>query len=215
MNTRKVDTTSTSKNSIGKNSLGKRSIGKRGLGQKSLSKSSLSKSSLGKRGLGKNSLSKSSLGKSGLKKNAPSKRKGALQASSHLKKKKMPKQNNIQIEWNSKNPKEVTDFLNRNNISINKEFQNIFDPITICRHDSGNVKVIPVETKITVDATTVPSTDSVRDGVALTGFIDVEKLIEIKDDCHGDDDKTLFLEKKLPFQVLILELENNNCMIDE
>ncbi|WP_103652711.1 hypothetical protein [Bacillus thuringiensis] len=44
-------------------------------------------------------------------------------------------------------------------------------------------------------------------GVVLTGFIDVEKLITVK---HNYKEEKLFLEKKLPFYIVLLNLRTQN-----
>ncbi|MFF0825539.1 hypothetical protein ACFYU8_08085 [Brevibacillus sp. NPDC003359] len=69
-----------------------------------------------------------------------------------------------------------------------------------------NVKVVPIETKIIAKSSIISPCDTVGEGVVLTGFIDVEKLIKIRDKCEGE--RVIFLEKKLPFQILIVELEH-------
>jgi len=71
-------------------------------------------------------------------------------------------------------------------------------------------KLIDVEEigiRIVIEPATVLPTDGILGGTVLTGFIDVEKLIHIKK-C-GKPVKTLFLEKKLPFSIVILSIDTS------
>ncbi|MDP4144194.1 MAG: hypothetical protein Q8936_06865 [Bacillota bacterium] len=68
-----------------------------------------------------------------------------------------------------------------------------------------HVEVEEIDKRIISDVTDICPTDGITGGVAITGFIDVEKLIHIKKGCHGK--KTIFLEKKLPFSYLMVSLD--------
>lgn len=63
--------------------------------------------------------------------------------------------------------------------------------------DSDPNTITPVSIQIESNVTTVPG------GFALTGFVDVEKLLNIT--CNNII-TTFFLEKKLPFQVLFMQV---------
>lgn len=67
------------------------------------------------------------------------------------------------------------------------------------------IEVEQIETKIECESCCISPGEhtGISGGVALTGFIDVEKIITIKN--NGCKEK-LFLEKKLPFQIVILNL---------
>jgi hypothetical protein len=62
-----------------------------------------------------------------------------------------------------------------------------------------------VSKDIITNKTSIPATDGVLGGVAVTGFVDVEKLIHIY--APAKKQKTIFLEKKLPFSYVVLALE--------
>lgn len=73
---------------------------------------------------------------------------------------------------------------------------------------TGNRKFVVVEEigrDIISDTTDIKRTDGILGGINITGFIDVEKLITIYSGCYKY--KTLFLEKKLPFSIVILSLD--------
>jgi hypothetical protein len=70
---------------------------------------------------------------------------------------------------------------------------------------SKNVYVEDISKDILYKSVEIPASDGILGGVAVTGFVDVEKLIHIYVPCY--DKKTLFLEKKLPFSYLILSLD--------
>ncbi len=63
------------------------------------------------------------------------------------------------------------------------------------------IQVHEVGHEVVTEEITIPSSDGVRGGIAVTGFFDVEKIICIRG-------KTFFLEKKLPFQILLLHLHS-------
>nr|WP_172688947.1 hypothetical protein [Bacillus thuringiensis] len=67
------------------------------------------------------------------------------------------------------------------------------------------IEVEQIETKIECESCCISPGEhtGISGGVALTGFIDVEKIITVKN--NGCKEK-LFLEKKLPFQIVILNL---------
>lgn len=76
---------------------------------------------------------------------------------------------------------------------------------------SATVTVTPIsETLLKPDISTLPSitngtiTDVVG-GFEVTGFVDVEKLISFTDVTGAV--RTLFLEKKLPYQILVLDID--------
>ncbi|WP_312469771.1 hypothetical protein [Neobacillus sp.] len=75
-------------------------------------------------------------------------------------------------------------------------------------HKKNSIKVETVGEKIFTDNEKIPKTSSVLGGTSITGFVDIEKLIQIKDKPFHE--KAIFLEKKLPFQILELEL-NSGC----
>jgi|GEM_PF-4691858 len=54
----------------------------------------------------------------------------------------------------------------------------------------------------------IPSTEGIEGGVICTGFIDVEKIIR-RVTCHGGVTH-YFLEKKLPFQVVLIAFEKDD-----
>ncbi len=67
-------------------------------------------------------------------------------------------------------------------------------------HHHGDVQVISVDKKI------ISKHEHLGDGSkVLTGFIDIEKIIKVKNECG--DSRVIFLEKILPYQILELELE--------
>ncbi|KYO66664.1 hypothetical protein [Thermovenabulum gondwanense] len=69
-----------------------------------------------------------------------------------------------------------------------------------------SVKTVVVEEvskQIIENATPIPCSEGILGGVAVTGFIDVEKIIKI---C-GYKTKFFFLEKKLPFSYVLLNLD--------
>lgn len=65
------------------------------------------------------------------------------------------------------------------------------------------VVVEEVNKQIIKNATTIPCSEGELGGIAVTGFIDVEKLIKV---C-GYKTKFYFLEKKLPFSYVLLNLD--------
>ncbi len=67
--------------------------------------------------------------------------------------------------------------------------------------------IIEVSTTITQSAATLPAQPPfISGGVALTGFLDVEKLITGLVDSSGVT-HSLLLEKKLPFQIMVLDID--------
>ncbi len=80
-------------------------------------------------------------------------------------------------------------------------------------HKKDIVRVVSVEKKIVTSREKIPKSDSSLGGVVVTGFIDIEKLIELKQK-HSRRNRTIFLEKLLPFQILELELEKD-CDCEE
>ncbi|MGB9840357.1 hypothetical protein [Thermovenabulum sp.] len=66
-----------------------------------------------------------------------------------------------------------------------------------------NVVVEEVSKQIIENATTIPCSEGMLGKIAVTGFIDVEKLIKV---C-GYKTKFYFLEKKLPFSYVLLNLD--------
>jgi hypothetical protein len=68
-----------------------------------------------------------------------------------------------------------------------------------------DVTVDQLREKLSTDITRICPTDGINGGFALTGFIDVEDIIKIK--CSPWDEKTLFLEKKLPFSIVVFSLD--------
>ncbi|AMR06126.1 hypothetical protein BK742_17195 [Bacillus thuringiensis serovar pingluonsis] len=76
------------------------------------------------------------------------------------------------------------------------------------------IEVEQIETKIECESCCISPGEhtGISGGVALTGFIDVEKIITVKN--NGCKEK-LFLEKKLPFQIVILNLgrQNDNASV--
>lgn|GEM_PF-6602352 len=82
-----------------------------------------------------------------------------------------------------------------------------------CYHgDPDRIVVRDVKQDVVSRCERLPEGDSVRGGVVCNGFFDVEKLIFIpRHDRHGDDrdrDKktVLYLEKMLPFQLVIVRI---------
>jgi len=72
------------------------------------------------------------------------------------------------------------------------------------------IEVEEVSKQIITESTKIGSSDGILGGIAITGFIDVEKLIKR----HGKMPKVIFLEKKLPFSLLFLSLDTasgKNC----
>ncbi|OUB21154.1 hypothetical protein BK739_01780 [Bacillus thuringiensis serovar pirenaica] len=67
------------------------------------------------------------------------------------------------------------------------------------------IEVEQIDTKIECESCCISPGEhtGISGGVALTGFIDVEKIITVK---HNGCKEKLFLEKKLPFQIVILNL---------
>ncbi|MGE6618780.1 hypothetical protein [Bacillus mycoides] len=67
------------------------------------------------------------------------------------------------------------------------------------------IHVDQINTEIECESCIIPKDEQagIQGGIALTGFIDVEKIITVKYNHHK---KKLFLEKKLPFQIVILNL---------
>jgi hypothetical protein len=67
------------------------------------------------------------------------------------------------------------------------------------------VEIEEVSEKIISNIIDIPCSDGIHGGFAITGFIDVEKLIKIyKHECCSN---VLFLEKKLPFSIVVLTLD--------
>jgi len=67
--------------------------------------------------------------------------------------------------------------------------------------------IIEVNSTITQQSATLPSEPPfISGGVVLTGFLDVEKLITGLLTTEGVS-HTLLLEKKLPFQILVLDID--------
>lgn len=76
--------------------------------------------------------------------------------------------------------------------------------------DDWTVRVCPVSQDVTIECHTLPESEDTGGGVLCTGFLDVEKLIVIKNKHHHHPKETvLLLEKKLPFQLLILRLKGH------
>lgn len=66
-------------------------------------------------------------------------------------------------------------------------------------HRHGKVQVISVSQKI------IEKHEHIGDGSkVLTGFVDIEKLVRVKDKCG--ETHVFLLEKILPFQILELEI---------
>nr|WP_172688944.1 hypothetical protein [Bacillus thuringiensis] len=67
------------------------------------------------------------------------------------------------------------------------------------------IEVEQIDTTIECESCCIPVDQNagIYGGIALTGFIDVEKIITVKN--NGCKEK-LFLEKKLPFQLVVLHL---------
>ncbi len=67
------------------------------------------------------------------------------------------------------------------------------------------VHVDEIATKIECESCCIPKDKDagIHGGIALTGFIDVEKLITVK---YNHKKEKLFLEKKLPFQIVVLNV---------
>jgi hypothetical protein len=76
-----------------------------------------------------------------------------------------------------------------------------------------DVEIEQVKTEVTTDVVRIPCTDGITGGFALTGFIDIEDIIKIKK-CPWNE-KTLFLEKKLPFSVVVIGLETGKDKKDD
>jgi hypothetical protein len=72
---------------------------------------------------------------------------------------------------------------------------------------ASGIVVTPVPGSPTVVCTSciLPTTDLIAGGFALTGFIDVEKVITITP--TPTPPQVLFLEKKLPFQILVMGID--------
>ncbi len=73
------------------------------------------------------------------------------------------------------------------------------------QQEKTHVHVLPIDEKIISDMAIISSEDASLSGSALTGFLDIEKLIEVNS-CDGFCKKTYFLEKIVPFQVLQLDV---------
>ena len=69
------------------------------------------------------------------------------------------------------------------------------------------VCVDEISTKIISQYEKIPCEQGLPGGFAVTGFIDVEKLISIKS--YQGEVENFFLEKKFPFSILVLKLDNN------
>lgn len=65
------------------------------------------------------------------------------------------------------------------------------------------VRVREIGKQVITDCETIPATNGICGGVVCTGFIDVEKII-----FPGYCKPPVFLEKKLPFQILLLTLDS-------
>lgn len=77
--------------------------------------------------------------------------------------------------------------------------------------DDKPVRVCPISQSVTIECHRLPETQDIGGGVLCTGFFDVEKLIMIKHhDDHFTREKVLLMEKKLPFQLLILEVKQED-----
>jgi hypothetical protein len=72
--------------------------------------------------------------------------------------------------------------------------------------DNKPVVVEEISKQIIVDQANILPANGLLGGTALTGFIDIEKLIHIK---NCEKPLTLFLEKKLPFSVVVLSLDTH------
>jgi len=85
---------------------------------------------------------------------------------------------------------------------------NILSEVFVMIDDAIFAKPVVVEEiskEIISNVIDIPCSEGIHGGFAITGFIDVEKLIKInKHECCS---KVLFLEKKLPFSVVVLTLD--------
>ncbi len=76
-------------------------------------------------------------------------------------------------------------------------------------HQSGEGLYIDTSLiDIKSDCHEIPATEGIEGGVVCTGFIDVEKILR-RITCHGDVTH-YFLEKKLPFQILLIAFEKGD-----
>ncbi len=69
--------------------------------------------------------------------------------------------------------------------------------------DDRCIEIEEVSKQIVTESTKIGPSDGILGGTAITGFIDIEKLI--KRNCETP--KVIFLEKKLPFSFLFLSLD--------
>ncbi len=93
----------------------------------------------------------------------------------------------------------VNRHLPTKNLTLKNHISSIQDE-DIFLHHRGEIQVISVDKKI------ISKHEHLGDGSkVLTGFIDIEKLIKIKNECG--ESRVIFLEKILPYQILELELE--------
>ena len=67
----------------------------------------------------------------------------------------------------------------------------------------GHIWVRDIKTEVVEHCQSIPESEGIEGGVVCTGFLDVEKLI-------GVHHHTFFLEKKLPFQIVIITLEDED-----
>lgn len=67
----------------------------------------------------------------------------------------------------------------------------------------GGIWVRDVKEEVVEHCQSLPETEGIQGGVVCTGFLEVEKLIGVG--CHR-----FFLEKKLPFQIVIINLEDED-----
>lgn len=89
---------------------------------------------------------------------------------------------------------------------LDTSYEDRLDTLFEDRWDKKNiVRVTTVGKEIITGKEKIPRSDSSFGGEVITGFIDIEKLIELKD--RHSRKRTIFLEKLLPFQILELELE--------
>jgi hypothetical protein len=123
------------------------------------------------------------------------------------------KEKNCKIHCDDKDLKKLESFLKKNHITLKCQ-EDLMDLIFNKKH-CNSVKVKHLDTEVTAKVSLIPGSGPIVEGFALTGVIDTEKLIKIENCCKKKESHTLFLEKKLPFQILALELETDEDCKDE